>query len=98
MAALTTIKGLYWLVTGRKFRWMMTVILLVGVAFMFCLPEPLFKDPACTIVKDRQGVLLAAKISDDGQWRFPEQKTVPEKFRTAITYFEDEYFDYHPGI
>ncbi len=69
-----------------------------GIAYFFCLPSPLFNKPSCTIVRDRQGELLGARIADDGQWRFPERKTVPDKFKTAVIYFEDEHFDYHPGI
>jgi len=41
---------------------------------------------------------LAAQIATDGQWRFPEMDTVPEKFKQCIVYFEDQYFQYHPGI
>jgi len=47
---------------------------------------------------DAQGRLLAAKIADDGQWRFPKSDSVPDKFSKAITYFEDEYFYIHPGF
>src|SRR5690606_12292623 len=31
-------------------------------------------------------------------WRFPEQDSVPHKFKHSILLFEDEYFYYHPGI
>src|SRR5690606_22203471 len=34
----------------------------------------------------------------DGQWRFPLEDTVSEKFKQAIIYFEDEYFFWHLGI
>ena len=50
------------------------------------------------ILLDTQGRLLAAKIAEDGQWRFPETDSIPDKFIKAITYFEDEYFYYHPGF
>ena len=62
--------------------------LLLGViAFLYwkALPDPLFSDPSSTVLLDRNGVLLGAKIAGDGQWRFPENKEVPEKFRLAIT-------------
>lgn len=51
-----------------------------------------------TVVRDRNGKLLGARISDDGQWRFPPCGTVPEKFAVALTEFEDRYFRYHPGV
>ncbi|MCK7537075.1 MAG: transglycosylase domain-containing protein [Marinilabiliales bacterium] len=41
---------------------------------------------------------MGARISSDGQWHFPQNDTVPEKFIKAIQYFEDEYFFKHPGI
>lgn len=66
--------------------------------FIFCLPRHLFKDPTCTVLEDRNGVLIAARIAEDEQWRFPYNEKVPEKFRKAITEFEDKYFEYHPGI
>lgn len=74
------------------------VIVLLALWFAFCLPKPLFKDPMSTLLEDRKGVLLAAKIAEDGQWRFPLSDTLPDKFIKSISYFEDEYFFYHPGI
>jgi len=50
------------------------------------------------VLEDASGNLLAAKITSDGQWRFPQSDSVPEKFSTVVTLFEDEYFYYHPGI
>ena len=42
--------------------------------------------------------LLGAKIAKDGQWRFPHNNKIPEKFKTCIIQFEDEYFYNHPGF
>jgi len=42
--------------------------------------------------------LLGARISADQQWRFPESREVPEKFRKAIICYEDRWFPYHPGF
>ena len=66
--------------------------------FAFCLPSPLFDDPTCTVIEDGGGQVLAAKLADDEQWRFPESDSLPDKFVKAITCFEDEYFFRHPGI
>lgn len=66
--------------------------------FWFLLPRQLFRDPLSTVLLDRSGILLGAKISDDQQWRFPESQTVPEKFRLAVTNYEDRCFIYHPGF
>jgi penicillin-binding protein 1C len=73
-------------------------LLVFALVFWFSLPSPLFEEPLSTVLLDRNGNLLGAKISADQQWRFPECDTVPEKFRLAITNFEDRYFRYHPGF
>lgn len=58
----------------------------------------MFDSPVCTVLTDESGQLLSARIAADGQWRFPESDTVPWKFRSCILTFEDEYFNYHPGV
>ena len=62
------------------------------------LPRPLFSDPASTVIESREGVLLGAHIADDGQWRFPDTDTVPEKYKICVLAFEDQYFYAHPGV
>ena len=74
------------------------LLLLMSILFWFSLPGPLFEDPLSTVLLDRNGNLLGAKISADQQWRFPESDQVPEKFRLAITHYEDRYFRFHPGF
>ncbi|MDR0680882.1 MAG: penicillin-binding protein 1C [Dysgonamonadaceae bacterium] len=74
----------------------MLVVLLV--AYIFCLQEPLFKVPYSTVVTDRDGELLGARIAADEQWRFPACDTIPEKFKTCLINFEDRYFQYHWGV
>jgi penicillin-binding protein 1C len=68
------------------------------VLYSVCLPEKLFNDPTSTVLFDREGILLGAKIADDGQWRFPEINAVPYKLETSIIAFEDRYFRLHPGF
>lgn len=72
--------------------------LLVGVFVYVLIPMTLFEAPYSTVLTDKTGHLLSAKIAKDGQWRFPEVDSVPIKFSTAVRYFEDEYFYWHPGI
>jgi penicillin-binding protein 1C len=76
----------------------MVPVFLLLLLFWFSLPDPLFKDPASTVILDREMRLLGAKISADQQWRFPECDSVPEKFMQAIICYEDKYFRYHPGF
>ena len=68
------------------------------MAYYFCLPKHLFKDPTATVITSNKNELLGALIADDGQWRFPENDSVPDKFKTCIIAFEDEYFYNHPGF
>lgn len=66
--------------------------------WLFSLPSPLFRDPISTVLEDRDGGLLGAKIAADGQWRFPRSSEVPERFATALCIFEDRRFYVHPGV
>ena len=68
------------------------------VAYWFCLPFPLFQDPTSMVLEDVEGNLLGARIASDGQWRFPQTDSVPEKFEKAIIEFEDRRFYSHPGV
>ena len=68
------------------------------ILWLFCLPKNLFKDPTSTVVNSSDGALIGARIADDGQWRFPQIDSVPERFKQSILLFEDEYFYRHPGF
>lgn len=72
--------------------------IIIFVLFLFCLPSPLFDDPYSTVVLDKNGELLGVKISEDGQWRFPETDMVSEKFEACIIAYEDKRFYRHPGF
>lgn len=73
-------------------------LVLCTLAYYFCLPKQLFQDPVSTVLFDKEGALLGAKIASDGQWRFPHNDSVPEKFRKAIIAFEDKRFEEHLGV
>jgi penicillin-binding protein 1C len=68
------------------------------VVYYFSLPRTLFQEPYSTVIESKEGELLGAKIARDGQWRFPAQDSVPDKFKKCIVYFEDQYFYTHPGF
>lgn len=74
------------------------ILLISGIAYYFALPETLFDDPYSTVLEDREGELMAATIAKDGQWRFPQLDTVPDKFIQAIIHFEDKRFFQHWGV
>jgi penicillin-binding protein 1C len=84
------------LIRYKKYFFGLAIILLIG--YYFCLPDTLFNDPVSTVLEDYQGELLSASIASDGQWRFPEMDTVPEKFAKAVVAYEDKRFWNHPGI
>ena len=71
---------------------------LVFIFFWHCLPSPLFRTHTSTVIEDSYGNLMGAKIADDGQWRFPYNHKVPEKFQKSLVQFEDRYFYYHFGF
>jgi penicillin-binding protein 1C len=71
---------------------------LLLLIYYFSIPRTLFQEPYSTVIESKEGELLGAKIARDGQWRFPAQDSVPDKFRKCIVYFEDEYFYKHPGF
>ena len=80
----------------HKIKLIIAVILIT--AYYFALPKQLFKDPTSTVIESVEGHLLGAKIASDGQWRFPQNNSVPNKFKACIVQFEDAYFYKHPGF
>lgn len=64
----------------------------------FPLPESLHNKPIATLLLAEDKSLLAAKIAEDQQWRFPYAETLPKKYETAVIEFEDKYFYQHPGV
>ena len=74
------------------------IVLSFFIGYIFSLPDPLFTDPYSTTIEDNQNRLLSAAIADDGQWRFPVETELPEKFKEAIVAFEDKRFWSHPGV
>lgn len=84
-----------WIVNNKKKSIIGFVLLVV---YYFSLPRTLFSEPYSTVIESSTSELLGAKIATDGQWRFPEQDTIPEKFKQCVVYFEDEHFYHHFGF
>lgn len=88
-----------WKATKSKRKLMRQyALLLFSIWYLYCLPSRLFSDTTSTVLLDSKQELLGAKIADDGQWRFPESDSVPEKFATCLIAFEDRNFHSHFGI
>ncbi|MDR2040026.1 MAG: penicillin-binding protein 1C [Bacteroidales bacterium] len=74
------------------------IILVAQVFYLFSLPKTLFDKPLSTVIDDRNGELIGAKIASDGQWRFPAADSIPEKYIQSVILFEDKRFYKHPGV
>lgn len=82
--------------THPRRAWGTLIVLLL--AYIFCLPRPLFDAPTSMVLEDRDGNLLGARIAADGQWRFPAPDSLPDTFVKALLEFEDRRFYRHPGV
>lgn len=76
---------------------LLATFLLIG-AYLICLPNRLFDAPVSAVLESSDGHLMGARIADDGQWRFPEIDSVPDKFAKCIIRYEDKRFYSHHGI
>ncbi len=74
------------------------ILYAVGLWYAFCLPRRLFPSPCSVTLLSREGDLLGAHISQDGQWYFAPSDTVPEKFKACIICYEDKRFRLHGGV
>lgn len=83
-------------ITRRK--WIVLLFWIFFIWYLNCLPERLFTDSTSTVLMDNQGNLLGAHIAEDQQWRFPESRSIPYKFKVCIVQFEDRNFYKHVGV
>ena len=79
------------------------ILSLAGLSLFYSmipLPDPLFKDDYSTVILDKEDQLLRVFLNDDEQWCFPPDPAlaIPEKLKTAVLHFEDNYFYRHPGV
>src|SRR6478736_10020632 len=83
----------------RKYRiYILCVLGILLTGYYFSLPRQLFHDPYSSVLEDKNENLLNASIASDGQWRFPEGITLPEKYKQAVVLFEDKRFYSHMGV
>lgn len=72
--------------------------LLAGVVFPIPEEQLPMSIPMGRMLFSEEGELLDASLAKDGQWRFPLQDSLPEKFKVALLTAEDQYFPYHLGF
>lgn len=86
------------MLSKRSVQVALTLLLLAFLAIP--LPSPLFPDDYSAVVLDRENKILRAFLNTEEQWCLPprDDLIIPEKLKTAVLLFEDQYFYYHPGI
>lgn len=73
-------------------------VFIFWLSMYLLVPEKLFTTPYSTLLYSVESNLLGARIAPDGQWRFPATDSLPNKFITCLTSYEDKRFFYHPGV
>ncbi|MED5433018.1 MAG: penicillin-binding protein 1C [Pseudomonadota bacterium] len=76
---------------------MLTLLTLAALQW-WPLPPQLSQTPYATLMLDRNGRLLDARIAEDQQWRFVPVDQLPAKYEQALLHYEDKRFYHHPGI
>ena len=83
----------------HRIRFLLLLLLFIlFIAFCFCLPNPLFRTPFSTTVYDRNGQLLGARVSKNGEWQFLPTKELSDKYVTCVITYEDRHFYRHLGV
>ena len=77
---------------------LLVALLALGWLRFAPLPASLYQTDYATLMLDRQGRPLAARIAADQQWRFAPVDALPDKYRRALITFEDRRFLSHPGV
>lgn len=82
----------------KKLIVVLLMLLLAFIVFYYSVSFPLFTSSYSTVLEDEKQELLAARIAEDGQWRFPYSGKLPDKFEKALLAFEDKNFYNHHGV
>ncbi len=82
----------------RIIYYLLFILFLVWFCSVIISPN-LFRDlDFSPVLYSRDHKLLAAKVSKDGQWRFPVSHHISDKYISCLKVFEDKRFDYHIGM
>jgi len=68
------------------------------ISYLFYLSSTLHFDERYAHLLLADGEIIHAQVSEDEQWRILCEGDLPEKLATTLKLFEDQYFDYHPGV
>jgi penicillin-binding protein 1C len=86
---------------GRVLKRSLLVLVISFVAYLLIPFSRPFKDADYSlIVKDEQGKIIRVFLNKDEQWCLPPEDTIkiPDKLKQAVICFEDNYFQWHPGV
>ncbi|MFN8207367.1 MAG: penicillin-binding protein 1C [Bacteroidales bacterium] len=81
----------------RVLFFIVPILLLLGW-YIFSIRQLDFQKDYSTILEDRNGRLLGAGLSRDGQWRFPAVDSLSANYLTCLLTFEDKRFYTHHGV
>ncbi|OFX88055.1 MAG: penicillin-binding protein 1C [Bacteroidetes bacterium GWF2_33_16] len=85
----------------KAIKWMgLGIVIGLLTYLIFPLPNPLFNTDYSLIIKDESGKMLRVFLNKNEQWCLPLEDSipVPEKLKTAVITYEDQYFYWHPGV
>ncbi|MBK9728190.1 MAG: penicillin-binding protein 1C [Saprospiraceae bacterium] len=82
----------------RILSWIVCSAFIVWFASMVYAPYLIRDLKFSPVLYSNDHTLLAAKVSADGQWRFPVTSDIPENYKIALKVFEDQRFDWHVGF
>jgi len=69
----------------------------LALDFAFPLNLNALHRPQSQILTDRNGEIIALRLSDDGFWRLKTDE-IPEILKASVLHFEDRYFYHHFGV
>lgn len=74
------------------------LLFIIATLSNYLIQPKLPESPFSYAFYDTHGILLGAHISSDGQWRFSPSDSIPARFKSCITTFEDKRFSLHHGF
>ncbi len=82
----------------KPVKYILLLLFVSYCALWFIGGQIKIKDRFAHILFASEGEILAGQVSSDEQWRIQCEGPLPKKLATCIKLFEDQYFNYHPGI
>jgi penicillin-binding protein 1C len=82
----------------RFIYYLYLILFLVWLSAVIVSPNLFRELDFSPVLYSHDHKLMAAKVSKDGQWRFPVSHNVSEKYISCLKVYEDKRFDYHIGI